>query len=82
MNKPDIYSESKTNLYFKSKEDAFLWMEEQGLEGPDNYRFAFLDDHAGMSKYEDEKNHGCCSFFDEEIFVDQRLATIGCNYAH
>ena len=68
---------------FKTKEDAFDWMEVQ-VDDPcvDNYRFAYLDDENEMITYENLQATGCCGFFDVEIMVDGRLATIGCNYGH
>ena len=68
---------------FKTKEDAFDWMEEQ-VDDPcvDNYRFAFIDDENEMITYENLQATGCCGFFDVEIMVDGKLATIGCNYGH
>ena len=43
---------------------------------------AFLDDEAEMAKYNAAIATGCCGVFDEEILIDGRMATIGCNYGH
>lgn len=68
---------------FHSKEDAEEWMvskvDDQCI---DNYRFAFLDDEGALSKYAADQNDGCCGFYDAEITINGRIATIGCNYGH
>jgi hypothetical protein len=48
----------------------------------DNYRFAYLDDEKGMKKYNEAKELGCCGFYDDEVIIAGRKATIGCNYGH
>jgi hypothetical protein len=48
----------------------------------DNHRFAYMDDAALVRKYTDMQAGGCCGFFDREVRINGRLATIGCNYGH
>lgn len=70
---------------FNNKEEAFNWMFNEAVAGEDcidNDRFAFQDDEEAMNIYENIRSNGCCGFFDEEIMVDNRLATIGCNFGH
>jgi hypothetical protein len=68
---------------FESEEEARCWMYEQVDDScVDNYRFAFEDDAAAREQYCIAAENGCCGFFDEEITVAGRLATIGCNYGH
>lgn len=70
---------------FNNKEEAFDWMFNEAVKGEDcidNERFAFQDDEEAMNIYENIRSSGCCGFFDEEIMVDNRLATIGCNFGH
>lgn len=70
-------------LEFGSVEEAYEWMVNLIDDGCiDNYRFAFQNDKEGMDKYERQYNDGCCGSFDEEVKVNGRLATIGCNYGH
>lgn len=68
---------------FTSKEEAESWMKDK-VDDPcvDNYRFAYLDDNAALAAYERQRQEGCCGEFDEEIIVNGRKATIGCNYGH
>ena len=68
---------------FASKEDAIEWMDAK-VDDPctDNYRFAFVDDAAAMEEYDDQVQSGCCGFFDEDVIVDGKKATIGCNFGH
>jgi hypothetical protein len=59
------------------------WMLEQVDDScVDNYRFAYLDDPLQMQAYGLAQESGCCGFFDEEVIVNERRATIGCNYGH
>ncbi len=68
---------------FSTKEDAFDWMEnELDHDCVDNHRFAYDDDQEDVAKYEQQRESGCCGFFDAAIMVDGRSATIGCNYGH
>ena len=68
---------------FASKEDAIEWMDAK-VDDPctDNYRFAFVADAAAMEEYDDQVQSGCCGFFDEDVIVDGKKATIGCNFGH
>jgi hypothetical protein len=70
-------------LDFPTYKQAEAWMEQQ-VDDPyvDNYRFAYLDDPAGMSKYNEIESKGCCGCFDEEITILGRPAKIGCNFGH
>lgn len=70
---------------FASEQEASDWMYDEAVVDEDcidNYRFAFQDDNEAMNQYEDIRSGGCCGFFDEEIMVAGRLATIGCNFGH
>lgn len=68
---------------FKSKEEAFVWVDDTVEDDCiDNYRFAFKDDKVALDRYEDQKNDGCCGFFDRDVMVDGRPAMVGCNYGH
>lgn len=72
-------------LEFASEKEAEDWMYEQELNGEEffsDHRFAFVDDNAQMAKYQEIQEGGCCGSFDQEIIVDGRLATIGCNFGH
>jgi len=68
---------------FKNEEEATKWMEEK-VNDPciDNHRFAFKMDKKALENYKAKQDRGCCGFFDEEIKVDGKEATIGCNYGH
>lgn len=70
---------------FYSEKEASDWMYNEAVvdeEYIDNYRFAFQDEHWSMSAYSKALSEGCCGYFDEEIMVNGRLATIGCNFGH
>jgi len=71
-----------TTTSFKSEDEAKDWLGEQDLECADNYRFAFIDDHEAVNKYEEIQSNGCCGFFDSIIEINGRRAYIGCNYGH
>ena len=70
-------------LEFATREDAIEWMVRE-VDDPcvDNDRFAYLDDEAALAQYKSQEDDGCCGFFDLEILVAGRKATIGCNYGH
>lgn len=68
---------------FDTMTDAECWMEEQVDDGcMDNYRFAFVDDTAALAVYDEQREQGCCGYFDSEVVVAGRRARIGCNYGH
>ena len=71
---------------FNSKEEAindmYRCLEAPGEDCIDNTRFAYLDNPEEMEDYENSQEEGCCGFFDMEILVAGRKATIGCNYGH
>jgi hypothetical protein len=68
---------------FNTQEESEAWMEAEVNDAcVDNHRFAYLDDAAGMLEYEKQKLQGCCGFFDEQISIAGRMASIGCNYGH
>lgn len=48
----------------------------------DNHRLCYLDDEASVLAYNEKQNDGCCGFFDREVTIAGRRATIGCNYGH
>lgn len=71
--------------HFNNEQEACDWLFNVALDGEeciDNYRFAYQDDSAAMTAYENAKDNGCCGFYDVDIMVANRLATIGCNYGH
>ena len=72
-----------TTPTFKTKEDAYVWLDDQ-VDDPciDNYRFAFKDDEAMMKIYDEQAEGGCCGIADYNVIVDGREATVGCNYGH
>ena len=73
---------------FKSKKEAFNWMEERCVEldggdnFTDNFRFANKNNPKSVQKYNRIASSGCCGFFDETVIVRGRKALIGCNYGH
>jgi hypothetical protein len=68
---------------FESKRNAMNWMYDE-VDDPciDNVRFAYLDEIDDLGYYEESLGSGCCGYFDEEISINGRKATIGCNYGH
>lgn len=68
---------------FANAQDARDWMLAE-VDDPcvDNYRFAYNDDEKEIGTYNRLQNAGCCGFFDREVRIAGRLATIGCNYGH
>lgn len=76
---------NKMTHTFETEQDAATWMYDHEVAEEDcidNYRFAFKDDADGMSNYTQTQNDGCCGFFDADIIVAGREATIGCNFGH
>lgn len=70
-------------IEFESKDDAIEWMCDTVDDlYIDNIRFAFMDDDEAIAKYDEQQARGCCGFFDEEIIVANKPATVGCNYGH
>lgn len=70
-------------LDFSSKEEATDWLESQIDDTCiDNHRFAYLENPYALIEYQKLFNKGCCGFFDVEITINGKLATIGCNYGH
>lgn len=70
---------------FNSEKEASEWMFNEAVvdeDCVDNYRFAYEDDSASVTVYEQIMSEGCCGFFDKLIMVAGRLATIGCNFGH
>lgn len=71
---------------FASENEAAKWMYDVRLAGEecfDNYRFAFLDDEAARNAYADDRELGCCGYFDtDRITINGRQAMIGCNFGH
>ena len=68
---------------FQDMGQAAHWMYDKLDEDcTDNFRFAFIGDKPEIQKYNEQQNNGCCGFFDREVKVGGRLATIGCNYGH
>lgn len=71
---------------FETEAQARAWMHNE-LHNKDehcidNGRFAFINDEIGMQGYEDARDQGCCGFYDREVLVAGRKATVGCNYGH
>ena len=68
---------------YETVEDAFeamaIYVNDDCIDGE---RFAYLDDDAALAVYADIESNGCCGSHDEEIIVNGRRATIGCNYGH
>lgn len=74
---------TQTRPEFATQEEAFDWMyAEVNDDCVDNERFAFEDDEEALRQYSDQERNGCCGSFDEDIIVNGRNATIGCNYGH
>lgn len=71
-------------LEFPDEQAAIDHLESQfdGSDNPDNFRFAYLDDLAGLEAYEKAVSRGCCGYADIEILVGGRPAMVGCNYGH
>lgn len=70
---------------FETEKDAATWMYDEAIAGEecvDNYRFSFKYDTNTMTAYLEAQNDGCCGFFDADIIVAGREATIGCNFGH
>ena len=70
---------------FETEKDAATWLCDEAVmeeECIDNYRFAFKDDANSMIAYLEAQGDGCCGFFDQDIIVASRPATIGCNFGH
>ena len=71
---------------FATPSEATAWMlaclKEEGEEYVDNERFAYLDDEKAMAQYHAQAATGCCGFFDREVCIAGRLATVGCNHGH
>lgn len=70
---------------FETEQEATIWMYDEAVmeeECIDNYRFAFKNDAISMIAYLEAQSDGCCGFFDQEIMVAGRDATIGCNFGH
>jgi len=70
---------------FQTQKDATDWMYDDQVaieDCVDNYRFAYKDDTQGMQAYLDAQREGCCGFFDADVIVGGREATIGCNFGH
>lgn len=70
---------------FDTEQEAKAWFYEDYLAGEDcidNDRFAYEDDDAAMSKYEDDAETGCCGSSDVRIIIAGRAASIGANYGH
>ena len=54
----------------------------EDLEYVDNRRFAAADSRKDMRRYNAQKDHGCCGYYDATVTVMGRLFWIGCNYGH
>ena len=68
---------------YETEDEAFAAMEVSVDDNCiDGLRFAYLDDDAALAVYAEIESNGCCGFHDEEIIVNGRRATIGCNYGH
>lgn len=75
--------ESRPIPEFATEADAREWMEgEVGDPYIDNYRIAYEDDPKSKISYELAVHKGCCGFFDRDVVIGGRKATIGCNYGH
>ncbi len=68
---------------FDNKQDAFKWMHNWvNSHYVTNTRFAYTDHVEGMTEYERKVSIGKDGSFDEKIIVNDKEATIGCNYGH
>lgn len=66
---------------FSTEEEAETWMlESLDVEEIDWYRFAYIDDITAMKQYNALRNNGEGKPFDEEVYINNVLATIGCHY--
>ncbi len=68
---------------FKTKEEAFDWMDEY-VDDPciDNRRVAEVGNVIEEHEYTEATVEGCCGFFDGVVLIGTRLYRIGCNYGH
>ncbi len=68
---------------FENEEAAATWMYEY-LDDPctDNYRLAYLNNLDEMGNYFNQRDNGCCGYFDRRIVIGGEEAFIGCNYGH
>lgn len=68
---------------FNTEDEAMEWMYD-AVNDPciDNYRFAYKTDYDALESYEEQRDRGCCGYFDEEVKIGNRFALIGCNYGH
>ena len=65
----------------KAALDAFV--EDDGLEYADNYRYALVSDPTSVSDFEDASARGCCGCFETTVLDNQgREWMVGCNYGH
>lgn len=93
----EIEFQGKVYKWFLTIEEAedyraFL----HGDDCMDNLRFCMLPFHLNLtysgivfemmeSNYQDyleQKDSGCCGFMDEEIFINDQMCIIGCNFGH
>jgi len=66
---------------FKTFEEVDAWMFEcVDTEEMDFFRFAYIDDVEEMKEYERIRKSGTGASFDEEVYINNDLATIGCHY--
>lgn len=91
-----ITFQEKDYKQFDSIEEAERYREElHGNDCMDNLRFCYLpfsiggsvgDDYETMEncyqEYLGKKEDGCCGFMDENIFIENNMAIIGCNFGH
>lgn len=52
------------------------------LEYADNFRRAWLDDEAAVTKYAEIADNGCCGSATYIYKVGERYLLLGCNYGH
>lgn len=68
---------------FKTKAEAFTWMEEFVDDGCiDNYRIAELGNAHEEKIYDLDREDGCCGNFDTVVLIGEKQFKIGCNYGH
>ena len=65
------------------REALHSFIEEQGLDCADNFRFTPVDDSEGEDQFEEIKEQGCCGSMDSFAKDNEgHVWFIGCNYGH
>ena len=75
--------DKRKELIFDTPEKALQeGIDRLNEEYKDNRRFAYLDDIDSFITYLNEKETGCCGYYDVLVLVNGKNALLGCNYGH